>query len=864
MNNTGLDPLVGGFSTAPPQMPRTRLLPETLHTPQPSDDPFDTIYPTAAGEASLPSAGWHNIERPFIRMIGQGGMSHVYLTRQLPLGRQVAVKVMKPDVAQAGVQALSEAQLLAQLQHPNIITIYETGVTHENAFYFIMEYAVGGSLDHLVQKNGPLAPKEAAALVRDVALALAFAHRSQSHIIHRDIKPNNILLTHPEGAGVGPWIPKLADFGISLALDHTSPILNDTLAGTIAYMSCEQATHGAQIDQRTDIYSLGAVLYFCLTKRSPYATQESVSDYVLLERVRRGQYTPLASIAPAAPADLVAICQRAMAPNPADRYCTAQEFADDLANFLADREVLARPYPWRERLWRSFQAHRAQLIVAVCALLVGVHLFLGLQYRWRLQTLTAGLASLETLTQSLNSDDQADPRELQSRIAKIKDQLAGDIPRSYQHSLAEKLHQLAETLDELGRHDLAESTWKDLSDRLLLWLKSDASDEALKQILSQVRLQRGKSLVDQLRYREAESEYQAILNDVPNLPTEKRALLEAEAHHLLGQLNQQRNLPSLAIEHYGKAIEIRDRLCQENPSNVEFRRDLGRGHGFLGDVYLDLRDFDKAEVEYKKSDNQRTALVEATRQPGESDQQMAKRENAQNALWQWARSFTNTGSLHIARNQPEEAIAAYSRARKLQCALIEASPLVSYREDLGWTTLNLLELHLDREGPLPAHLKPMLDDAVKLHVRLLRDDPDHFSNAITQVRCQICVAKYLARTSPGDLEPLRKALDRAQEMFEAIARKMDQSKRTTQDSVRRNLAYYRGMFFALRAEHLREADPAKLRRLAILDLFSAVFSSGYKNSARLKADMAFRSLWKLEKQSMDLLITKCETAGGAP
>ena len=223
------------------------------------------------------------------RVVGEGGMATVYLAEDLKHRRQVAVKVMRPELSATlgGDRFLREVEIAAQLNHPHILPMYDSGRAGDQAggradevLYYVMPYVEGESLAARIARQGELPVRDALRIAREVAEALAYAHRRG--IVHRDIKPANILLN--EGHAL------VADFGIARAVhsDGTAITATGLAIGTPQYMSPEQATGGREVDGRTDIYALGAVLYEMLSGEPPFTgrTPQAVVARVMTERPR--------------------------------------------------------------------------------------------------------------------------------------------------------------------------------------------------------------------------------------------------------------------------------------------------------------------------------------------------------------------------------------------------------------------------------------------------------------------------------------------------------------------------------------------------------------------------------------------------
>jgi tRNA A-37 threonylcarbamoyl transferase component Bud32 len=300
-------------------------------------------------------AEWYAIERE----LGHGATATVYLARDLKHNRSVAVKVLSPELALAvrTERFLREIEIAAQLSHPHIVPLYDSG-SASGFLYYVMPYVRGESVRDLLARGGPLPVEEALRIARQVAGALDHAHRHG--VIHRDIKPGNILLE--EGHA------RVADFGIARAVTtEDSQIVTQTgvTIGTPAYMSPEQASGEPNLDRRTDIYSLGCVLYEMLAGAPPFTglNVQSVLTKHLIEPV-----PPLREVRPDLPEEVAGLVELALAKNRDDRFATAAEFAEALALQGAGPLTPTRTQPVRVR--RRMRVPRWAAIAVVAPLLL--------------------------------------------------------------------------------------------------------------------------------------------------------------------------------------------------------------------------------------------------------------------------------------------------------------------------------------------------------------------------------------------------------------------------------------------------------------------------------------------------------------
>ena len=255
--------------------------------------------------------------------IGTGGMATVYLAQDLILERPVAVKVLRLDfhTNEAAMRRFQrEAQSATQLVHPNIVSVYDVG-EEDGTNYIVMEYVEGTDLKEYIRERGPLPPREAVRIMTQIVSAIELAH--QNRIIHRDIKPQNILIDREGNV-------KITDFGIAIALSETSLTQTNTLLGSVHYLSPEQA-RGGMATIRSDIYALGIVLYELLVGEVPFEGESAVS--IALKHFQE-PLPRISQMLPTVPQSLENVVLKATAKEPLDRYSSCYEMLEDLQTCL--------------------------------------------------------------------------------------------------------------------------------------------------------------------------------------------------------------------------------------------------------------------------------------------------------------------------------------------------------------------------------------------------------------------------------------------------------------------------------------------------------------------------------------------------
>lgn len=356
-------------SEDPPSPPQTPALPRSGLPTEVFDFGATFVSPAAdVGGGADQSASQDEGAQPqrerianydILAELGRGGMGVVYKAQDRRLGRLVALKVILSG-GHAGTTERQrfqvEVESAARLQHPNIVQVYEVG-EDDGRPYMSMEFCAGGSLEDLI-KDQPQPPRDAAQIIATLAGALHEAHLAG--IVHRDVKPANVLLG-------SSGTPKLADFGLAKSLNDGDGLTQTgAIMGSLGYMAPEQALGRTRdATPATDIYSLGALLYKLLTGRPPFqgsSQLETINSIVATDPVS------IQVLQRRVPQDLVTICHKCLEKSPSRRYSSAVALAEDLQHYLADEPIHARPLGAAERAWRWARRHPGPTLVMLAGI----------------------------------------------------------------------------------------------------------------------------------------------------------------------------------------------------------------------------------------------------------------------------------------------------------------------------------------------------------------------------------------------------------------------------------------------------------------------------------------------------------------
>ena len=475
--------------------------------------PHAVIRRPAAVDCERPAVPGYEI----LGELGRGGMGVVYQARQLGLHRTVALKMVLTGT-HTGPKDLArfraEAAVIARLQHPNIVQIYDVGEAAGRP-YFVLEFVAGGSLAQHLQGT-PQPARPAAQLVETLARAVHAAHANG--VIHRDLKPANILL---EGSGVGGQgsgkklarhsdpspltlsflTPKITDFGVAKcaggdgeAPDLRGPTVTGELLGTPNYMAPEQAMVPRQpVGPAADVYALGAILYELLTGRPPFTGETPLATVL---QVLHNEPVSVTSLQPNVPRDLETICLKCLRKDPRKRYGSALELAEDVQRFLRAEPIRARPVMAVERLWRWVRRHplpagllAAGLLAPVVALIAMSLLSARLVRSNALESAAQQAELLEEATKEYSRNVQR-VEKASFTVNKTVPPTPGTVPLSIPATF---LHDVGQQLGRIGRTGVKVRQY---SDYPFPW-RTDGGprDEFEREALRRLRQSKGQETV---------------------------------------------------------------------------------------------------------------------------------------------------------------------------------------------------------------------------------------------------------------------------------------------------------------------------------------------------------------------------------
>ncbi len=636
--------------------------------------------------------------------LGRGGMGVVYRARHRGLKREVALKMILAG-GHASVEQLerfrAEAEAVAQLQHPNIVQIYDVG-EQDGLPYFSLEFIDGGSLEDIADGK-PLVPIHAAEMVEQLAQAMYFAH--ERGIVHRDLKPGNVLLSQD-------GIPKITDFGLVKRVeDDSGQTRTGTIMGTPSFMAPEQGRGQKDIGPPADIYALGAILYTLLTGRPPFLAATAMDTIMQL---MNDEPVPPSKLQPKIPRDIETICLKCLHKEPERRYESAEALANDLARFCRGEPILARPVGNFERIWRWCRRNPWVAVPSAAAALLALAVTIGgpiataIIYQQKEKAVEAqGLAEKNERIADRNAELADQQKEIAKEqrvlaletlnkvVTQVEEQLRD---RSELNDLRQSVLSLAlDGLDQVSRTD--ESA--DLADRSIgaahqrmgdILTRAGKADEALGQyekalVIFEKLLKEDKNN-DLARWNSALT-YDGI-GDVKNKTLDdaqvvrnqfKYALYHREvlasrgpalhpkiqpfmieaalvnSHGRLGNVSLQSFCdPGAAVENFEQAAKHAEALLASLPDHPVAKQSLSGAWYVLAQALYRMDRTDEADELVAKAMETRQSLLDDSPQSIKAQQDLA--------VTHWLR-----GDVLLRAGQNEQALAAYETAHALRLEL---------------------------------------------------------------------------------------------------------------------------------------------------------------------------------------------------
>jgi serine/threonine-protein kinase len=725
----------------------------TIEQPPPADAPTLTRVGSDGTPREAPT-GFAPPGYEVLSELGRGGMGVVYKARQKSLNRLVALKVIL-GAGHAGADQLTrfraEATTAAQLQHPNIVQVFEVG-EHAGQPFFSLELVEGGSLaDRL--KGEPQPPREAAELVRTLALAVQHAH--SKGVVHRDLKPSNILLENDQSPMTndqtktgwslvtGHWSfrTKITDFGLAKQQStDTRLTASGAILGTPSYMAPEQAAgDGSAVGPAVDVYALGAILYELLTGRPPFKAA-SVMDTVL--QVLHEDPVPPSRLQPKLPRDLETICLKCLAKKPDQRYASAAALADDLGRFLGGESILARPASPVGRALKWARRHPARAVV-LFVLAVPLPLALAsMVFLWAHAT----AAKKDAEQQKANADRE---REL---------------AQGYLHNALGTMDRI---LDRVGDERLAripavqEERNAILGDALAFFeslLRIDSTDPRVREQTAQTyarvartSLAAGRTDQSARAAQGGVDLFEALAAQYPDRPQYRDDL--AEAYIFLGHSRVLNADFAGGLEAYQKGAEIAGALAREFPGEPAYRATAAECHRSLG-YYFTVANSREGEAHFKEA----VRLAEDLH-----------REHPQSAEYRalLASILGAYGQFLVAHQRLPEARPLVERGMALTTGPGPRSGRARMNQEQGIITLRTSAARLhEREGKREKS-RELLEQATKRYEELIAGQPQSFPYRLQAVQAYGDLARVQrAENDPaGALKATGRAVDLYDEML---------------------------------------------------------------------------------------------------
>ncbi len=626
---------------------------------------------TASGDAPAAILGDYEL----LDELGRGGMGIVYRARQKSVGRIVALKILRRDKLrelheedQAAMieRFRNESQSAAQLEHDHIVQVFEVGQAN-GLHYYSMRYVQGESLADVIAEH-PLDNNAAAEAIEPVARALAAAHAAG--VLHRDIKPRNIVIDDTTGR------PLLTDFGLAKMLAGQSDVTHTgDVMGSPPYMSPEQATDAAHVTASADIYSLGATLYHALTGRAPF---QAASVAETLRQVWFEDPPLPRSLNPAIDQDLETICLKCLEKEPARRFETAGEMAEELARYRRGEPIHSRPLSTLGQFqrWRRRNPTVAKLLGLVALLIILG--FAGVTY-YTIQLQRSLNDARVRLGWAVGAVDEM------TDIATRDDGLKAHGVDEVRREMLTASRQYYDRFVERETNDPVLETERGKAYGRLANIEADLGDRAVAARL----------------YSQAIDVFTELEQRFPNEPN-YTYLRAAYLANLGGLLRDGAQLDD-AEDKLTEAYTLASGLHEKHPGHVDYVALLGRIHNERGVLYMDLGETEKAEF--------------ARRETVNLWQQITDVDNGPEQQHQLATSHNNLAEFYRNDRQREKAAEHYTTAIDLWQKLTESHPRISeYGAGLAMCQHNFATMHLDAGDGTEAEPLLMASIAQRYHL----------------------------------------------------------------------------------------------------------------------------------------------------
>lgn len=850
-------------------------------------------------------------EFELLTRMGQGGMGVVHRAWQPSLAREVAIKsLLRTGDPKSQARFSREIHALARVDHPHLIKIFSSGVEGDH-WYYAMELVDGVDMG-MVMENlcaQEISPttlsyttwfeefrecvREARSreqlmddgfniserirqidatanqtetqsreyIIETVKLICQVTSATQSlhdaGIVHRDIKPGNIMLTSDGQDAV------LMDLGLAQMEDDSTAKVTRTrqFVGTLRYASPEQVLSIGAIDHRSDVYSLGATLWELLTLQPLFGVSDESTALDMMRRIEYADPAPIGKYNKAVSKDLDAIVNKCLEKSPERRYQSAAELEEELNRFLTHEPVQARPLGAVARVARSVRRHPVGSgLVIACLLMLSTFGVLVVNYR-QLQverqfalelraankradkSFRTAVSALDGIFKIMTEGDlrrRPDLQPLRSELLsyyrnyveqfgegeKLDETISMDLAEIFQR-MARISNELGDKAEAIHHYDSAIATYQGL-------LPKTNSRQQLIKSLSSAHIQRGILHQESREYASAaedfsraRSELELLLKQSPEDNEIWRYL--GSANHETGILLQLQNQYQASLASYEAGQRIREDLVRR-VGDRDSKRDLGRTYGYIGDTQIAIGDYQKALRSYQRSMEMRQEVVEM--KPSDHE-----------AKFQLARAYRNLGHLNSLQNDLEKAVEWYEKATNADRRLIDKEPLIAdYRSDLGSYGNDLIELKLDRidgkeDSQAITDIEHLTEEVFDVNDELTKQNPGQIEHVSTLARTLVNQAR------------LHLLNDKDQEAKDLL--KKSRQKFAMLDNPSEEELYQQAVLEALSAQVVDKDQtimtrdiPQRTKHLnqAIELLSRAVLKSRYTIVPRLGRDHAFREL----------------------